>query len=118
LRGVQFDGVDVTGVTLTLNDDLNVDLQFGSAVDWSNPFWASNKSWLVFDNLNSPSVFDNGLSGSGSLFYAFQAMLSENLNPLDGQGDGLQSVRPGDGFVWALEGSDLYLRFTPVPEPA
>ncbi len=41
-----------------------------------------------------------------------------NFNALDSLGNDLQTVRPGQGFVWEQIGNDVFLKFTAVPEPA
>jgi hypothetical protein len=76
----------------------------GSAVNWADTFWASNQSWLVFSNANTPtldsaSVFDSVIVG------------------LDSFGTNLTTARPGSTFAWSSVGNDVYLNYT-IPEPS
>jgi autotransporter-associated beta strand protein len=106
-RGANYDGVNVTGGTLSIGAGASSSLVFnssGSAVRWSDAFWGADRSWLVFDNANSPSP-------SGSVFSTIN--LSEDINNLQ-----LTSSRPGASFSWSQEGNDLYLKYTAVPEPS
>lgn len=106
-RGSSFDGVNVNVGGLTIQSGVAADLVFdlaGSTVDWSNAFWASNQSWLVFDNANAATV-------SGSIFSAVNA-------GLDAQGDALATVRPGSTFSFTQSGNDIVLSYTAVPEPS
>ena len=106
-RGTSYDGVNVTGGTLSIVAGASSSLVFnssGSAVRWSDAFWGADRSWLVFDNGNSPSP-------SGSVFSTIN--LSEDINNLQ-----LTSSRPGASFSWSQEGNDLYLKYTAVPEPS
>ena len=67
-RGTDFDGVNVTSGALTIGTGVSAALLFntgGSAVDFTDVFWKSDHSWLVFDNANAPTltsatnIFDN-----------------------------------------------------------
>jgi hypothetical protein len=106
-RGTSFDGVDVTGGILDINTGVTNNLVFngaGSAVNWADTFWASNQSWLVFSNANTPtldsaSVFDSVIVG------------------LDSFGTNLTTARPGSTFAWSSVGNDVYLNYT-IPEPS
>ncbi|MEQ1852183.1 MAG: autotransporter-associated beta strand repeat-containing protein [Chthoniobacteraceae bacterium] len=104
IRGVHFDAVDVTGA-LTIGTGVTSNLIFngvGSAVDFADAFWTSDRSWLVYDaaTLSSGSIFDT---------------ITATVDSLGG------TMTPG-AFSWNQTGNDVYLKFTaggpaPVPEP-
>jgi hypothetical protein len=75
----------------------------GSTVDWSNSFWASDQSWLVFD------LADGGYSGN---------LLAINSLSNDALGQSLGSIRPGASFSYAISGGDIVLNYTAIPEPS
>lgn len=109
-RGTLFDGIDVTGGTLTINSGVTSNLVFnasGSLVDWSNSFWAINRQWLVYDNANAPTLGDP----------IFTTIGVSN----DKDGDSLASARGTSFFSWSKVGNDIYLNYTfaaaAVPEP-
>jgi hypothetical protein len=107
-RGTSFDGVNVSGGTLSIGTGVTSSLVFnaaGSTVNWNDSFWDSDRSWLVFANTNSPSL------ESGSLFDLI------NVSP-DSLGMTLTSVRSDASFAWAQQGNDVYLTFIAVPEPS
>ncbi|MDZ4848114.1 MAG: autotransporter-associated beta strand repeat-containing protein [Pirellulaceae bacterium] len=118
-RGVEYDGVNVGGL-MTTEANVNANLVFnsvGSTVDWTNAFWNTDKTWLVFQNTIAPSLDTNG-SVNDALGYAFlPASISNDINNVS-----LTSARPGSSFVWQQigAGNDLFLHynFTAVPEPA
>jgi autotransporter-associated beta strand protein len=110
-RGVNFDGVDVTGGVLTIAAGATSNLIFnsaGSTVDWTDPFWETDHSWLVFDNANAPSL------ASAAIFDTITVSVDSLNQPFPGESEiGL--------FEWALVDNDVYLNFTSaaaVPEPA
>jgi autotransporter-associated beta strand protein len=103
-RGINFDGVDVTGGTLNINSGVTTSLVFngtGSTVLWSDGFWGSNQSWLVFDNVSAPVI-----GGVPTILFS-----QDNL------GNDLTSVRAGSSFNWEVQGNDIYLNYV-VPEPS
>jgi fibronectin-binding autotransporter adhesin len=103
-RGMNFDGVDVTGGTLNINSGVTTSLVFngtGSTVLWSDGFWGSNQSWLVFDNVSAPVI-----GGVPTILFS-----QDNL------GNDLTSVRAGSSFNWEVQGNDIYLNYV-VPEPS
>jgi hypothetical protein len=106
-RGTSFDGVNVSGGTLSIGTGVTSSLVFntGSSVSWADGFWASDRSWLVFANTNSPTL------GSGSVFDTI------NLST-DSLGSTLASVRSDASFAWNQQGNDVYLTYTAVPEPS
>lgn len=107
-RGTNYDAVNVTGGTLSIGSGVTSSLVFnatGSGVSWSNSFWDTDRSWLVFDNANSPSIID------GSVFATIN--LSTDINNL-----ALTNVRSNASFAWNQQGSDVYRTYTAVPEPS
>ena len=107
-RGTAYDGVNVSGGTLTINTGVTSSLVFngtGSAVDWSDALWSDNRRWLVFANSNAPSL--------GSTLSVF-----DNLTiTTDKNGMLLTAVHVGAGFSWTQVDSDLYLSYA-IPEPS
>lgn len=102
-RGVSYDGVNVSGGSLTISTNVTSSLVFnytGSTVSWTNSFWGSNQSWLVFSNANTPS----------GLFDTIE--LSADMNGLL-----LSDFRSGASFSWSVVEKDVYLNYTAVPEP-
>lgn len=68
IRGTDFDGVDIASGALTIGSGITATLIFnatGSTVDFTDAFWKSDHSWLVFDNASAPTlasatnIFDN-----------------------------------------------------------
>ena len=107
-RGTNYDAVDVTGGTLSIGTEVTSSLVFnasGSLVSWSDDFWNTNRSWLVFDNANAPTINDDPMFGTISL--------SSDINDLQ-----LSAVRSGASFSWNQQGNDVYLTYTAVPEPS
>ena len=105
-RGTVFDGVNVSGGTLTINGGVTNNLVFngaGSTVSWSDAFWDSNQQWLVFDNASLPTVSSN-------------VFVTINVG-LDSISQSLTSVRSGSSFSWDTIGSDVYLTYA-IPEPS
>jgi autotransporter-associated beta strand protein len=106
-RGTVFDGVNVTGGTLSINTGVTSELVFNvaeSSVNWSDAFWGDNRQWLVFDNASSPTL------GSANVF--------DTLNVgLDSASQSLTSVRTGSSFSWEQIDNDVYLNYT-IPEPS
>lgn len=107
VRGTDFDGVDVTGTgVLTIESGVSSELIFnasGSTVDFTDAFWDSNQSWLVFDLDNAPTL------GASSIVF------STITTTLDSLGNDF-SVTGGD-LSWDQQGNDLYLSYV-IPEPS
>ncbi len=115
-RGINFDGIDVTGGLLNIQNGVTSDLVFdgslnglaGSSVLWSDSFWATAQQWLVYQNASPPT-------------FASASIFNINSNFLDGSGNLLSAVRNGSGFSWSQIGNDIFLNYTPglaaVPEP-
>lgn len=109
-RGINFDGVDVTGGTLTFEVGVTSVLSFnseGSAIVWSDPFWEDDRSWLVYTIAGSISL------ASTSIFDTI------NLSA-DKDGNSLQDVlgREDAFFFWSQQGDSILLSYSAVPEPA
>lgn len=105
LRGTGFDGVDVSGGLLSIAAGVTSELVFngpGSAVDWTDAFWDSGHSWLVYDNASLPSL------ASGNIFDT----ISVSNDSLDEA-----FAVAGGTFTWEASGNDVYLVYT-IPEPA
>jgi autotransporter-associated beta strand protein len=68
VRGIAFDGVNVTGGAFSIASGATIDLSFGGAVDFLDSFWSTDRSWLVVD-LGASVVGDGGTDvfGLGSL---------------------------------------------------
>lgn len=106
-RGTNYDAVNVTSGSLSIGSGVTSSLVFnasGSTVSWANSFWDNSRSWLVFDNANSPTL------ASGAVFDTIN--LSADINSKQ-----LTDVRSGASFTWNQQGSDVYLTYT-VPEPS
>jgi fibronectin-binding autotransporter adhesin len=107
-RGTFFDGVNVSGGLLTIDSGVTNNLVFngaGSTVNWSNVFWESNLSWLVFSNAVEPTL----------LF----AAVFDSLNlSADTNGLILTNVRPNASFAWRKTENNLYLDYSVIPEPS
>ena len=102
-RGTSYDGVNVDG-TLNIGNTVTANLVFngaGSTVNWNNAFWDSNHSWLVYDNVSTPTL------GSGSIFTTTTAS-NDSL--------GQSFALTGGAFAWNLSGNDIYLIYS-IPEP-
>ncbi len=107
-RGTSFDGVNVSGGTLSIGTGVTSSLVFnttGSSVIWTNSFWDSDRSWLVFANTNSPTLARTGVFDTIDL-------------STDSLGSTLASVRSDASFAWNQQGNDVYLTYTAVPEPS
>ncbi|MEM9281257.1 MAG: autotransporter-associated beta strand repeat-containing protein [Verrucomicrobiota bacterium] len=107
--GSQFDQWVVQG-TVDFANTTTLSLSFngtGSSVDWTNTgFWGSDQSWILYDNANAPSNFNN---------------LTLNVeNWQDSNGAFFDTVRGpnGSSFALALSGNDIVLNYTAIPEPS
>ena len=103
--GTNYDQIIVPTGNLTFSGSTTLALSFdsvGSSVDWADPFWNVNRSWMVYDlsGGTTNSLSDLGLGGS----------LLDSLNqPLSPTGRGY--------FTTSLSGQDVMLNFVAVPEP-
>ena len=108
-RGTSFDGINVAGA-LSFLDVTSMNLLFngtGSSVAWSNAFWTSNRSWLLFSGAS-------GLSGLSNLMVNPQ-------NWMDSTSTGFNDFFAGSAnFTLSNLGNNVYLNFNQgvVPEPS
>lgn len=105
-RGTIFDGINVTGNldfagTTTLNLFFNIS---GSAVDWTDSFWLTDRTWLLYNvtgttsNLNNFNIFtSNWQDSNGALF---------------------DTLHNGATFSLFQQDEDVFLRLTAIPEPS
>ena len=102
VRGTDFDGVDVGG-NLSITDGAKINLVLdstGSVTDFTDSFWTSDQSWLVFDLTGAGSTTGNFTVGTISL-------------------DSLGNNYSGYGsFSTSVVSNDVYLEWTAVPEPS
>ena len=106
-RGTLYDAIDVVSGPLSIDTNSLLDLSFDSAdstVDWTDPFWSTQQSWLVIDATaaaTSTGLFSLGLVGR------------------DSNGISLTSIRPNAAFSVIRQGSNIMLDYTvaAVPEP-
>lgn len=105
-RGGDYDAVNVSGGTLSIGAGVASTLDFsGAQVRWSNAFWDTSQSWLVFQNASLPTLTDPGIFASINL-------------TTDAFGNTLESVRTNASFAWKQQGNDIYLTYAAVPEPS
>jgi autotransporter-associated beta strand protein len=107
-RGTSYDGVNLgSGANLNFAGTTKMSLVFnsaGSSVNWTDTFWRSDKSWLVYD-LNGGSV-----SGTNNFSV-------ESFNWVDSGGRFFSQSLQGSSFSISVSGQDLNLIYT-VPEPS
>jgi len=84
---------------ITLNFGTTAD---GSTVSWSNSFWNSNQSFLIYDVAGSTTGFSN----LGLLNTSFNDATGAALDPLKGR------------FSLGQSGNDVFLNYTAIPEPS
>ncbi len=104
-RGTNFDGVDVTGGLLTIDPSATLYLSFDGAssiVNFTDAFWDTNQSWLIFDNVMTPDVDLLVFSDIEASQDAFGNDFTAGVG----------------SFAVTLQGDDVYLNFTAVPEPS
>ena len=104
---VMFDQI-VVGANLSFIAGTAFNLSFDptstvSTVDWSDAFWLSDRSWLVYDVAGNTT----GLDG----------VVLNVQDWLDGQGDSFSSALVGS-FSLSQVGQDVYLNYSAVPEPS
>ena len=103
-RGNNYDGVDVSGGTLSIAAGVTTGLVFNSPrsnVLWSDGFWNEDRSWLVFANSAPPSI----------------AGLPAITLSVDSAGNRLENSRSRAGFSWEVRDNDIYLNYTVAQEP-
>ena len=102
-RGTNFDGVNVTGGTLTVASGSEIDLVFSGGVDFTNAFWTTGHSWLVLD-------LNGGTSGGTTTF----TVGSVGLDP-----NNVSSSTYGTfGTTYNTSTGDHYLLWSAIPEPS
>lgn len=102
-----FDQIVVTG-TLDFAGATSLNLAFngaGSTVNWTDPFWAANRTWLVYDSTTTNNYSSLTLSA---------------LNWTDGFGNQFNTALAGASFGLSAVGSDVYLNYSAaaIPEPS
>ena len=104
--GTNFDQTSFTSGGLTIQTGVTANLVFnvGSSVNWNDPFWSINQQWLVF-------------TGAGSLSNVTGIFTAINLTN-DNAGNSLASQRASASFNFSNTGSEVYLNYVAVPEPA
>ena len=105
-RGTSYDGVNLSGVNslLTIQSGVRADLIFnasGSTVEWSNAFWRADHSWLIFDNVNAPTL------ASSAVF-----------DVINVSSDSSGMTTTGSFSFSQNAGGDIYLNYVAVPEPS
>ena len=104
--GTNYDQILLPTGNLAFSGSTTLALSFnslGSSVDWADPFWDVNHSWMVYDLSGGTPTGLSNLSLGGSL------LDSEN-QPLSPTGRGY--------FTTSLAGQDVVLNVTAVPEPS
>ena len=108
-RGTDFDGVNVTGGTLSFSNTTTMNLSFLTPVVWTDTFWggsyATTNGWRIYDAASAISGFAN---------------MALNTSWIDSLGTNLTSVRPGASFslYQDVANNDIYLNYDAVPEPS
>lgn len=78
---------------------------YASTVDWSDAFWNTDRSWMLFG-------VEGSTLGLGNLTLNVQDWL-------DGQAAAFDTALPGGAFSVTLVGTDVYLNYTAaIPEPS
>ena len=105
--GTNYDQIVLpTTGNLTFSGSTTLALSFngaGSSVDWEDPFWDVNRSWMIYD-LSAGTT-----SNLGNLFVG-GSLLDSLSQPLSPTQRGF--------FTTSLVGQDVVLTFTAVPEPS
>ena len=100
-----FDQVLVSG-DLAFASGSGITLNFGttpsSTVSWSNSFWSSSQSFLIYDVAGSTTGFTN----LSLLNTSFTDATGAALDPLKGR------------FSLGQSGNDVFLNYTAIPEPS
>lgn len=110
-RGRQYNAFDLSSGSLDFWGNTKLKLifdSFGSNVDWTDTFWGSSQSWVVYD-LEFASISN------------FSRFSIEGTDWLDKGGRSLSLYRPGSGFRLEKMNEDVVLRYdygiNAVPEP-
>ena len=99
-RGVDFDGVNVTGGTLTIEDGVTSNLVFTTGVNFTDVFWRSDRRWLVFSNASVPTLSAPGIFGDITVSADAGGRILTNQTGLGGA-----------RFFWTVDGNDVYLNY-------
>ena len=105
-RGTSFDGIDVTGGVLNIASGATSTLVFngaGSAVNWNDAFWAQDRQWVVFDDVNPPALASSRVFDTVTV-------------TADSGGRSLSTARPRAFFRWITDGNDVVLEYR-APRP-
>jgi hypothetical protein len=103
-----FDQV-VVGGNLNFAGGNGITLDFGttaggSLVGWSDTFWNSNRSWLLYDVSGVTTGMEN------------LTLLNTVFN--DAAGGSLVATRADASFSLSQTGSDVFLNYNAIPEPS
>ena len=116
--GVEFDRIIVNGdlsfgspvfLTLVFNGD-------GSDVNWTDAFWNSARSWLVYDVSGTTSF--GGLQLTDAIESYDGKMVVNNVDDGRVGTNTLVSVRQDAAFYLGQVGNDIRLFYRPIPEPS
>ena len=100
----------VVGGNLAFNTPTSLVLDFSGYgdVDWSDTFWTTDQSWVIYDVAGTTT-------GANNFSIA-------TANWADNSGDSFNNALAGSSFALALQGNDLVLNYTAgtsaVPEPS
>ena len=107
--GIVSDQIVLPTGNLVFSGSTAMNLSFnaaGSTVNWTDPFWGVNRSWLVYD-LSAGTT-----TGIGNFSVT-------SADWLDANAATLSSSRPGATFSVGLSGQDVVLNYVAaVPEPS
>lgn len=106
VAGTDFDQIVVNGA-LNFAGATGLNLSFngaGSTLTWGDSFWSSNQSWVVFSNASAPTGFSN--------------LALNTLNWADSQGTLFSTALPNGSFTIGLNGNDVMLNYSAIPEPS
>jgi fibronectin-binding autotransporter adhesin len=101
------DQVAVPNGNVTFAGATGLNLAFtgpGSTVAWSDSFWGSDRSWLLYD------LSTGVTNGIGDFSISTQDWLDSTLAPLS-------ASRPDASFAITQLGQDVYITYVAVPEP-
>ena len=100
----------IVGGNLAFNAATSLVLDFSGYgdVDWADPFWTSDQSWVIYDVTGTTT-------GANNFSIA-------TANWADNSGDSFNTLLSGSSFSLGLQGNDLVLNYTAgtsaVPEPS
>ena len=116
--GVSFDRIVVSG-DLNFSVATALTLVFdgaGSDVNWTNAFWNTARSWLIYDVSGATISFGN-LTITGSSFDNDSGLMLNNT-VVDSTSAALNDIRADARFYLAKSGEDVRLYYRPIPEPS